>query len=357
MIGGARPGAPAADRPSPAGTALLEGPAMLATLPALMVSGPTAEITSQTSFNRWQYELVLYSFVVATFALFAAGLYSLATSKEVSKRYRTAAVASTCVCWVATLAYVALTLVWLLQYTSNAAGTLYTPDPGTTVTPLRYMDWSVTVPILVIEFLAVCTLARTSSVMTRFWAMAAAFLMILTGYFGVIGVGQATGPSTLGYAVWGAVSTVFFVIIYVVLYKPYRATVASVTPTTAISLRNAVILLGSLFGVYPLLYLIPFWASDGDAGWATVTQVGFTAADIAAKAGFGLLIHKIAKLRTAEDAASEASSVSDEYPAQVWISSELVSLPVVGTAVDGDGELARAATGDGSGRAATTPRA
>ena len=307
---------------------------MLAHLPALMVSGPTAEITGSTSFNRWQYELVLYSFVIATFALFAAGLYSLSTSKELSKRYRTAGIASTCVCWVATLAYVALTLVWLLQYSSNAAGTLYTPDPGTTVTALRYMDWSVTVPILVVEFLAVCTLKRTSSVNTRFVAMAAAFLMILTGFFGLVGVGQASGPTTLSYAVWGFISTVFFVIIYVVLVKPYRETIAAVTPTTAVSLRNAVILLGSLFGAYPVIYLFLFWTSAGDAGWATATQLGFTAADIAAKAGFGLLLHKIAKLRTAEDAADPSGSVPDTYPSEVWISSELVSLPAVGTATE-----------------------
>ena len=307
---------------------------MLASLPALMVSGPTAEITGSTSFNRWQYELILYSFVVATFALFAAGLYSLSTSKELSKRYRTAGIASTCVTWVATLAYVALTLVWLVQYTPNAAGTLYTPDPGTTVTALRYMDWSVTVPILVVEFLAVCTLSRTSSVNTRFAAMAAAFLMILTGFFGLIGVGQAGGPTTLSYAVWGAISTVFFIIIYVVLIKPYRETIASVTPTTATSLRNAVILLGSLFGAYPVIYLFLFWSSAGDAGWATASQLGFTAADIAAKAGFGLLLHKVAKLRTAEDAAGPAGSVPDTYPSEVWISSELVSLPTVGTATE-----------------------
>ncbi len=306
---------------------------MLASLPALMVSGPTAEITGQTSFNRWQYEVILYSFVVATFALFAAGLFSLATSKEVSKRYRTAALASTCVCWVAALAYVALSLVWLLQYTSNAAGTLYTPDPGTTVTTLRYMDWTVTVPILVIELLAVCTLARQSSVMTRFWAMSAAFLMIITGYFGVIAIGQGQATN-LSYAVWGAISTVFFIALYILLYKPYKATVASVTPTTATSLRNSVILLGSLFGVYPLVYLIPFWASDGDAGWATTTQLAFTAADIAAKAGFGLLIHKVAKLRTAEDAATPEGSLEDTYPSEVYISSELVSLPSRG---DGHG--------------------
>ena len=307
---------------------------MLSSLPALTISGPTAEITGSTSFNRWQYEVILYSLVIATFALFAAGLYSLSTSKELSKRYRTAGVASTCVCWVATLAYVALTLVWLIQYTPNAAGTLYTPDPGTTVTTLRYMDWSVTVPILVVEFLAVCTLTRTSAVSTRFVGMAAAFLMIIAGYFGVIGVGQATGPTTLSYAVWGAISTVFFITIYVVLVKPYRATVASVTPTTAVSLRNAAILLGSLFGAYPLIYLIPFWAADGDAGWATTTQLGFTAADIAAKAGFGLLLHKVAKLRTAEDAADPSGSVPDTYPSEVWISSELVSLPTVGTATE-----------------------
>jgi hypothetical protein len=48
----------------------------------------------------------------------------------------------------------------------------------------------------------------------------------------------------------------------------------------------------------------------------TSLQIAFSVADIAAKVGFGALIHKVAKLRTAED----LHSGEDTHPEPVWIS-------------------------------------
>jgi hypothetical protein len=97
------------------------------------------------------------------------------------------------------------------------------------------------------------------------------------------------------------------------------------------------------------------WAGDHSAGWATTIQLSFTAADIVAKAGFGALIHKVAKLRTAEDAAAEieAAEVPDGYPAEVYISGNLYSLPPLVTA---NGHLRipmRTAAGNGTGATRT----
>ena len=78
---------------------------------------------------------------------------------------------------------------------------------------------------------------------------------------------------------------------------------------------KAIILLVSVWGWYPIAYAIHNWTSGSDA--TTAIQVGFSFADIAAKAGFGAMIHKIAKLRTAEDV--NAGEVS--HPEDVWISS------------------------------------
>lgn len=291
----------------------------------LAVAGPTTEITGVTTFSRWQYELILYSLVVAAFALGAAGVFSLVTRHEISKRYRSAAVASTLITWVATLAYLALILVFLTKWHSSADGTTYSPVPGTFLTGLRYADWSVTVPLLSVELLAVCTLPKTGTVRIRFTAIAAAFLMIVTGFLGVIAVGQSAGTAEL--LIWGAVSTVFFIVLYAALGAPVRATLSTVDTETATSLRNATVLLFSLFGVYPIVYLIPLWASPGSAGWATTIQVAFTVADIAAKAGFGVLIHKVAKLRTAAEAEEPSATVPDEVPEKVYLNGHLISLP------------------------------
>ena len=72
--------------------------------------GPTTELTGTSEFSRWQYELILYGLVAAFFVLFAAGVYGIATRNEVSKKYRPAAMASTLICWIASLAYLAITV-------------------------------------------------------------------------------------------------------------------------------------------------------------------------------------------------------------------------------------------------------
>jgi bacteriorhodopsin len=306
-------------------------------MPSLAVPdlGSTSTSFGQlTSYTDWEYQLLLYVIVIAGLALFASFVYSLVTRSEVSKRWRTAPVTSALICGVAFIAYVVIALELVLGF--RTVGMLHIPKPGTTLTGLRYLDWSVTVPLLTVEFLSVCNLRRATSAYLRFTTMGAAFLMILTGYFGVIGVGQSHATKG-GLLIWGAVSTVFFLYLYVALLAQMRATVKDVAPETAVSLRNSAILLLSLWGVYPLVYLIPLFAAPGNAGWALTVQIAFSLADIAAKAGFGAQIHKVAKLRTAEDAASRSGSLPEFYSSEVYISGELIAEPLDGFPVTAGG--------------------
>jgi bacteriorhodopsin len=294
-----------------------------------------AEFTATSTYTSAQYELVLYSFVVAAFALFATGLYGAKTTAEVSKAYRPAVIASTLICWVATLAYVVLVLEWVLGFDASADGSTFTPAPGTLITELRYMDWSVTVPLLTVELLAVAALTRRQAFRLRTIAVPAAFLMIATGYLGVVFGEDARQGASAALWVWGAVSTVFFVVIYVVAWRAYQKTEDRVSVETRTSYRNALILLLSVFGAYPLAYLVPAWAGADSGGWATTEQLVLSFADIAAKAGFGLLIHKVAKLRTAEDALAagggtethRSAVLPDTLPTVVWMSGTLLSVP------------------------------
>ncbi|PRY12051.1 bacteriorhodopsin [Kineococcus rhizosphaerae] len=308
-----------------------------------------AEFTATSTYSSTQYSLVLYSFVVAAFALFATGVYGAKTTAEIGKAYRPAAIASTLICWVATLAYVALILEWVLGFNASADGSTFTPAPGTVVTELRYTDWSVTVPLLTVELLAVAALTRSQAFRLRTIAVPAAFLMIATGYLGVVQGEDSHQGTTAALWVWGAVSTAFFIVLYVIAWRAYRATKDRVSAETRISYRNALVLLLSVFGAYPLAYLVPAWAGASNAGWATTEQLVFSFADIAAKAGFGLLIHKVAKLRTAEDALAagggtethRAVTVPDTLPSEVWVSGTLLSVPpVAASAVALDGTTA-----------------
>ena len=259
-----------------------------------------------------QHELILYSLVVAGLALFAQLVRTWVSTNEVSPRYRTALYASMCICGVAFLSYVYLAVKFDSGYVLQDG--VYVPNAESFGSYLpRYMDWSVTVPLLMVEALAVSALTGSRATKTRFIAMASAFLMIATGYLGAGVIGHGNSESSM--LLWGIISTVFFVVLYVVLLGVLRRSKASMSAQVYGTYSKALILLLSVWGWYPIAYAIHNWTSGSNA--TTVIQVGFSFADIAAKVGFGAMIHKIAKLRTAED----VNAGEETHPESVWISS------------------------------------
>jgi hypothetical protein len=62
-------------------------------------------------------------------------------------------------------------------------------------------------------------------------------------------------------------------------------------------LRNLRLLILGTWGVYPIAYLAPVLGISG-AGSMVGLQVGYTVADITAKAGMGLMIYAIAREKT-----------------------------------------------------------
>lgn len=84
----------------------------------------------------------------------------------------------------------------------------------------RYIDWTVTVPLLTAELLAVCSLAGAKARNLRFKTMSASFGMIVTGFLGsqVLAQGRSTGALVL----WGCISTAFYLYLYVALIGAVR---------------------------------------------------------------------------------------------------------------------------------------
>ncbi len=277
-----------------------------------------------------QYDLIFYAVVVTAFALFASFLHSVCTKGEVSSRYRPAVLASMCITAIATLSYAVILLKVDTGYTF--AGGRYLPNPGAlfSISP-RYFDWTVTVPLLTIELLAVTTLAGKKLSTLRASTIAASFLMIITGYLGsqVFDHGGSTGWLWL----WWAISMVFFIYLYVALVPAVLKSAKELPEVTGRTLVLAMTVLLSTFVVYPIVYLIPIFFHGG--WWTVVIQLAFSAADIIAKVGFGALIHKVAKMRTAADMA-EGLPGSDE---PIWVNDELLSphrgVQDAGTETDG----------------------
>jgi len=270
---------------------------------------PTPELQLLT---RGQYDLVEFALVAAGFALLAYSLHSWTSRTEVGVRYRPAVLAGLCLGAVAALSYLVLFLRWGAGYDLAAQG--YVPDEEArlSLSP-RYIDWAVTVPLLTVELLAVCALAGARARKLRASTMTAAFCMIFTGYLGSQVVDE--GRDTTALVLWGLVSCVFYAYLYVALIGAVRSSLPAMGREAAVSLRNATIVLLSAFGVYPLVYAIPVFV-DVTGAWLTTMQLAYSAADVLAKVGFGVLVHKVAKLRTAEDVVAGV----ERHPEEVWVS-------------------------------------
>jgi bacteriorhodopsin len=259
-----------------------------------------------------QHDLIHYAIVVAGLALFAMFVRDWVSVDEIGARYRPATYASLCITGVAFLSYVYIAVKLDTSYVLRAGEYVPTADARTTYVP-RYMDWSVTVPLLMVELLAVSGLRGAAQRSMRLVTMSCAFAMIATGFLGaaVISGGDSTGAMLL----WGLISTAFYIALYVLIGRVLTQSRGSMGAEAYASYRNATLLLMSSWGWYPIAFAIHNWFPG--SGWTTTIQVGYSIADVVAKVGFGSLIHKVAKLRTAEDVVKGEES----HPEDVWISS------------------------------------
>ena len=169
----------------------------------------------------------------------------------------------------------------------------------------RYVDWFLTVPLLLVELVAVMGLARAvqSSLLKRLVPAAAA--MILLGYPG----DMHTGLFGLSDGVWGALSTIPFLYILYVLFIEIGRSLSSQSEKVQRMLKGARLLLLATWGVYPITFILAMNSSAAPTFEEVVSrEIGYSIADIAAKCVFGLLIFTIARIKSAEESKEFATS-------------------------------------------------
>jgi len=254
---------------------------------------------------------VLYFLLIAGFALLAGFVRAYVTRGEVGPRYRKATVARLGVMGIAGLAYVLMIAMFLGGYDATAAG--WVPNElAKNLTTVRYVEWSLTVPLLCAELLAVATLLGPIARRSRYLAMGFSFLMIFTGFVGVVVFEDAGVRVSL---IWFGIGCAFWVATNIVLVRAFRASLPGLTPEAATLFQRATVLLLAGWIVYPVVVLVQLFTTGGAA--TTAALVALSIADVVIKVGFGSLIHRVAKLRTAED----VRAGDDVHPEAIWISS------------------------------------
>ena len=158
-----------------------------------------------------QYTLVYnaFSFTLATMA--AASIFLWMSRSQVATPYKTALTISGLVTAIAAYHYFRIFNSWEGAYTLRS-GTLTTTGYAFN-DAYRYVDWLLTVPLLLIELILVMKLPQDETVSKSFRLGLAAALMIALGYPGEIAADNATR------ALWGTLSTIPFIYIVWALFK------------------------------------------------------------------------------------------------------------------------------------------
>jgi sensory rhodopsin len=164
---------------------------------------------------------------------------------------------------------------------------------GENPTALRYIDWTLTVPLMCVEFYLLTKPAGAKSGLL--WKLIfASVWMLVAGY-----IGEAfTDGSTSHSVIWGAISTLGYVYI---LYTAWFGEVAQLATKSGdpVVIRGIRILAWFVlvgWAIYPIGYMcMPGgWLNVG-LGWeASNVDLFYNIADAINKIGFGLVVYSVA---------------------------------------------------------------
>jgi len=243
-----------------------------------------------------QYDAVYNLFSLAIASLFFTGLYLVLSQKRVLPRYRNALIVSATVCFIATYHYVRIFENFKASYVTQAVGGkgVFNLTEVAFNEGYRYVDWFLTVPLLLVETIAVLALTKAAAKPLLTKLVIASGLMIALGYPGEISTD--TGTRLL----WGTLSTIPFIYLLYVLFVELTKSMERQPLEVRSTVGKLRIMLVGLWGVYPIAYLMPVIGLNG-AGAFVARQAGYSLADILAKAAFGLVIFKIARLKSEAD--------------------------------------------------------
>ena len=253
------------------------------------------------SLTEGQFGLVYSTLSLAIAAMGASFVFFLLAQNRVAPKYRLSLVVSALVVGIATYHYVRIFNSWVDTYAFE--GGLYASTGLPFTDSYRYVDWLLTVPLLVTELILVLALAREVQGKLITTLSIAAVAMILLGFPGEIA--QDTGTRAL----WGALSTIPFVYILYVLWARLGAAISQQPPRVAVLFRNTRLLLLATWGFYPIVYMAPFLGISGASAEVTI-QVGYAVADILAKAAYGVMIYAIAREKTTADGWLESTDLT-----------------------------------------------
>ena len=254
-----------------------------------------------------QFDLIanFFSFTIA--AMGAATAFLWLNRSQVASSYRPAVTISGLVTFIALYHYLRIYDSWTGVYEVSEGMLVATGARFNDA--YRYVDWLLTVPLLLVELILVMKLSKSETVSKCVRLGVLAAVMIILGYPGEIS--QVAGTRWI----WWTLAMIPFLWIVYELFVGLKSSLASQPAEVRGLVNSARWLVLVSWSFYAVVFIFPMIGFSGGAA-STAVQIGYSISDVVAKAVFGILIYMIAVRKSA----AEGYIVDGEKPAKsAWV--------------------------------------
>lgn len=219
-------------------------------------------------------DLVGVSFWLISMALVAASVFFFMETQRVSSKWKTSLNVSGLVCLVAAVHYFYMRDVWV--------------STGSTPTVYRYIDWLITVPLLMIEFYLILS-AVTKVSAGIFWRLlVGTIVMLVGGYLGETGYMNLTAAFIIGMAGWA------YILYEIFFGEASKVSASKAPPAVQSAFKTMRIIVTVGWAIYPLGYVFGYFTGSGPEDSMRSLNIIYNLADVVNKIGFGLVIWAVA---------------------------------------------------------------
>jgi bacteriorhodopsin len=258
------------------------------------------------NMTNLQYQAVYNVLSFALASMMATTMYLWLRVPAVTDKYKSAVLISGLVTFIAAYHYIRIFNSWVDAYSyesSNATGA--DVDPVLTGVPFndayRYMDWLLTVPLLLLEILLVCKLEEGKFTCKAWTLGVGSALMIVSGYYGELII---TGNLAPRWNCWFASMAFFLYIVFELLFGLWGARSAETDPAIARKILLAQVVTVISWCTYPVVYLFPMFGIAASSSVVSI-QIGYCASDIISKCGVGLFIYQISMAKSQKEVSEQ----------------------------------------------------
>jgi sensory rhodopsin len=229
---------------------------------------------ASASSNLESDDFVGISFWLISMALVAATAFFFMETQRVEGKWKTSLTVSGLVTLVAAVHYFYMRDVWV--------------ETGATPLVYRYIDWLITVPLLMVEFYLILR-AITNVSGGVFWRlMIGTIVMLSAGYLGEAGYIHAALGLVIGLIGWGY-------ILYEIFLGEASKVAAEKAPASvqsAFSTMRWIVTIG--WAIYPIGYFMGYFTGAGPEEAASMLNIIYNLADVLNKIAFGVIIWNVA---------------------------------------------------------------